>query len=65
MQSSDHFGSGSDISDEEDEDGGWLAQSTFDLGNPPVSARNRQSDRRSSSSSGFDVSATFLLREAG
>jgi len=52
MQSSDQFGSSSDASDDEEEDGGWLTQSTFDLGNPP-SARHR-SDRRLLNSSEFD-----------
>ena len=57
MQSSDHFGpSSSDASDDEEEDGGWLAHSTFDLGNPPVSARHHSGDRRPLSSSAFDVS---------
>lgn len=56
MQSSDQFGSpSSDTSDDEDEDGGWLAHSTFDLGNPPVYARRHSSDRRPLGSE-FDVS---------
>ncbi|KIM86236.1 hypothetical protein PILCRDRAFT_65387 [Piloderma croceum F 1598] len=55
MQSSDQFGSpSSDASDDEDEDGGWLAHSTFDLGNPPVYARHHSSDRRPLGSSEFD-----------
>ena len=57
MQSSDHFGSSlSDTSDDDEEDGGWLAHSTFDLSNPPVSARHHSTDRRPLSPSGFDVS---------
>jgi serine/threonine-protein phosphatase 6 regulatory subunit 3 len=57
MQSSEQFGSSSsDASDDEDEDGGWLAHSTFDLGNPPVYTRRHSSDRRPLGSSEFDVS---------
>ncbi|KAJ7878983.1 SIT4 phosphatase-associated protein-domain-containing protein, partial [Mycena olivaceomarginata] len=45
-------------SDDEDEDGdggGWLTQSTFALGNPPVSSRHLQgSERRPLGASGFD-----------
>ncbi|KAJ7154198.1 SIT4 phosphatase-associated protein-domain-containing protein, partial [Mycena filopes] len=46
-------------SDDEDEDdgGGWLSQSTFALGNPPVSSRHLQgagSERRPLGASGFD-----------
>ena len=57
MQHPDPFGSSSDASDDEEEDGGWLAHSTFDLGSPPISARHHSSDRRPLSASGFDVSA--------
>lgn len=52
-------------SDDEDEDGdggGWLTQSTFALGNPPVSSRHLQgSERRPLGASGFDVSGSFFL----
>ncbi|TDL24973.1 SAPS-domain-containing protein [Rickenella mellea] len=45
----------SDGSDDEDEDnGGWLTQSKFDLGPPPVSARNQIASRQPLSSSGFE-----------
>ena len=54
MQSSDHLGSGDENSDEEEE-GGWLAQSTFELRPPPVTARQHDNDRRPLSASGFEV----------
>ena len=54
MQSSDHFSSDEASSDEE-EDGGWLAQSHFDLRPPPVSARQHNGNRRPLSSSEFEV----------
>ncbi|EGO21202.1 hypothetical protein SERLADRAFT_452336 [Serpula lacrymans var. lacrymans S7.9] len=50
IQSSEHFGSSSD---EEEEDGGWLAHSTFDLGNPPLPSRH-QSEGQMQLSSAFD-----------
>ncbi|KAI0822811.1 SAPS-domain-containing protein [Trametes gibbosa] len=53
MQSSDHLGSSDEASDEE-EDGGWLAQSTFELPPPPVTARQHEDARRPLSSSGFE-----------
>lgn len=53
--------SSSDGSDDEDEDGGWLAQSKFDLGPPPVSARNHNNGRRPLSPSGFDVSVHHFV----
>ncbi|PPQ76470.1 hypothetical protein CVT26_012907, partial [Gymnopilus dilepis] len=52
MGSADQFGSSSD---EEDEDEGWLTQSTFGLNHPPVSSRTF-GERRPLSSSGFDDS---------
>ena len=54
MQSSDHLESEDENSDEE-EDGGWLAQSTFELRPPPVTARQHDHDRRPLSASGFEV----------
>jgi len=59
MHSSDTFGSSG--SDDEDEEGGWLSQSTFALGAPPVSARHGSVERAERrplplSTSGFDVS---------
>lgn len=62
MHSSEHFSSDEASSDEE-EDGGWLAQSTFDLRPPPpVTARqhNAGEGRRPLSSSGFDVRSPYL-----
>ncbi|KAG1756903.1 SIT4 phosphatase-associated protein-domain-containing protein [Suillus paluster] len=54
MHSGEQFNSSSDASDEdEDEDGGWLAQSSFDLGRPPMSRRSN-GNRQEISSSGFD-----------
>ncbi|KAI0797491.1 SAPS-domain-containing protein [Abortiporus biennis] len=50
---SDHFSSDEGSSDGE-EDGGWLAQSTFDLRPPPVAARSHTPERRPLSPSGFD-----------
>ncbi|KAF7364013.1 hypothetical protein MSAN_01060000 [Mycena sanguinolenta] len=43
-------------SDDDDEDGGgWLSQSTFSLGNPPMSSRHLQgSERRPLGAGGFD-----------
>ncbi|KAJ3514203.1 hypothetical protein NLJ89_g2505 [Agrocybe chaxingu] len=49
MGSSDHFGSSSD---EDDEDEGWLTQSTFGLTNPPLSSRTF--GERRPLGSGFD-----------
>jgi len=54
MQSAEHFESADEASDDEEEDGGWLAHSTFDLRPPPVSARQHEADRRPLSTSGFD-----------
>jgi serine/threonine-protein phosphatase 6 regulatory subunit 3 len=53
MHSREQFNS-SDASDEDDDEdgGGWLAQSTFDLGRPPL-GRNT-GNRQDVSSSGFD-----------
>ncbi|KAH7915316.1 SIT4 phosphatase-associated protein-domain-containing protein [Hygrophoropsis aurantiaca] len=64
MQSSENFGSSSDASDE-DEDGGWLAQSTFDLGKPPLPRRNHN-NRHESNANGFGDAFTpsGSLREA-
>ncbi|KAI6103591.1 SIT4 phosphatase-associated protein-domain-containing protein [Pisolithus sp. B1] len=57
----------SDASDDEDEDGGWLAHSTFDLGKPPA-ARRHQNNTQTSTSNGFDDafcgSSSGPLREA-
>ncbi|KAI6131908.1 SIT4 phosphatase-associated protein-domain-containing protein [Pisolithus thermaeus] len=58
----------SDASDDEDEeDGGWLAHSTFDLGKPPA-ARRHQNSTQTSTSNGFDDafcgSSSGPLREA-
>ncbi|KAG1794856.1 SIT4 phosphatase-associated protein-domain-containing protein [Suillus plorans] len=53
MHSREQFHASSDASDEdEDEDGGWLAQSTFDLGRPPL--RRNTGNQQEISSSGFD-----------
>lgn len=53
---SSHAASSSDDgSDDEDEDGGWLAQK-FALGAPPLSARNRTSERAPLETSDFDAS---------
>ncbi|TFK90277.1 SAPS-domain-containing protein [Polyporus arcularius HHB13444] len=54
IQSSDHTGSSDEASDDEDEGGGWLAQSTFELRPPPVTARQHDNGRRPLSASGFD-----------
>ncbi|KAI0736702.1 SAPS-domain-containing protein, partial [Fomitopsis betulina] len=58
MQSAEHFESADEASDDEEEDGGWLAHSTFDLRPPPVSARQHEVDRRPLRTSGFDESFT-------
>lgn len=61
MHSREQFHSSSDASDEdEDEDGGWLAQSTFDLGRPPL--RRNTGNQQEISSSGFDVGISPLYR---
>lgn len=57
MHSSEFFSS--DASDDEDEEGGWLAHSTFDLGKPPP-ARRLHNNTAVSSSDGFDVRAPFV-----
>ncbi|KXN91442.1 Extragenic suppressor of kinetochore protein 1 [Leucoagaricus sp. SymC.cos] len=54
IQSSNHIGESSDSSDEEE--GGWLSQSNFNLGSPPISARRLQAERRPLDVSGFDDS---------
>jgi len=52
MSTSDHH---FDSDDEDDDGGGWLSQSTFALGNPPVSSRHLQgSERRPLGAGGFD-----------
>ncbi|GBE81848.1 Extragenic suppressor of kinetochore protein [Sparassis crispa] len=57
MQSAEHFESSDEASDDEEEDSGWLAHSTFDLPSPPVSARQHiNNGRRPLSSNGFDDS---------
>lgn len=49
--------------DDDDDGGGWLSQSTFALGNPPLSSRHIQgSERRPLGTGGFDVSALVSLR---
>lgn len=53
MQSSDNFGSSG--SDEDDEDGGWLSQSTFTLSTPPISSRHQSIERRPLDVNGFEV----------
>ncbi|KAH9931705.1 SAPS-domain-containing protein [Epithele typhae] len=47
---SEHLGSADDGSDD-DEDGGWLAQSRFELRPPPVTARQHDGDRKPLSAS--------------
>ncbi|KAF8843655.1 SAPS-domain-containing protein [Paxillus ammoniavirescens] len=65
LQSGEYFISDTS-DDEDDEDGGWLAQSTFDLGKPPPARRHHS--EQSSSVSGFDdtfdPSTPGALREA-
>ncbi|KAI0957676.1 hypothetical protein AcW1_005989 [Taiwanofungus camphoratus] len=56
MQSAEHFESADEASDDEEEDGGWLAHSTFELRPPPVHARQHDSGRRPLSSNGFEDS---------
>ncbi|KAJ6531096.1 hypothetical protein B0H19DRAFT_470026 [Mycena capillaripes] len=52
MSTAEHFESDDD---EDDDGGGWLSQSTFSLGNPPVSSRHLQgSERRPLGAGGFD-----------
>lgn len=58
---SSHAASSSDDgSDDEDEDGGWLAQ-RFALGAPPLSARNRTTERAPLETSDFDASHSCLV----
>lgn len=58
---SSHAASSSDDgSDDEDEDGGWLAQK-FALGAPPLSARNRTTERAPLETSDFDASHSFSV----
>ena len=47
-----------DGSDEDDEDGGWLAQK-FDAADPPVSARSHSSERRPLDPGGFEVMSLY------
>ncbi|KAL5532801.1 SIT4 [Sanghuangporus sanghuang] len=56
-----HITSSDDNSDEEDEDGGWLAQK-FDISDPPITARNHSSDRRPLDPGGLED--PFTPREA-
>lgn len=61
IQSSNHIGESSDSSDEEE--GGWLSQSNFNLGSPPISARRQgagMTERRPLGASGFDVRFVYL-----
>jgi serine/threonine-protein phosphatase 6 regulatory subunit 3 len=58
MNSSDRFGSSG--SDDDDEDGGWLTQSTFTLQAPPLSARH---DSPSQGGSGFEDAFNPLTRQ--
>ncbi|KAH7889332.1 SIT4 phosphatase-associated protein-domain-containing protein [Phlebopus sp. FC_14] len=51
MHSAEYFSSDAS-DDEDDEDGGWLAQSTFDLGKPPPARRHQGTTH--ASSRGFD-----------
>ncbi|OBZ65736.1 Extragenic suppressor of kinetochore protein 1, partial [Grifola frondosa] len=46
IQSSEHLGSSDEASDDEEDDSGWLAHSTFELRPPPVTARQHDNDRR-------------------
>ena len=61
MGTTDTFGSSSSSEDDDDDEGGWLSQSPFSLGNPPMTNLQRRSqpegERRPLSASGFDVSA--------
>ncbi|TFY80035.1 hypothetical protein EWM64_g3980 [Hericium alpestre] len=58
MHATDEFGGSSSSSDaSDDEDGGWLAQSHFEIDHPPpVSARPHNGERRPLSANGFDDS---------
>lgn len=56
MQSGSHLGNDGDTSDDEEDESGWLAHSTFELRPPPVQARQHDGDRRPLSETGFDDS---------
>lgn len=58
MGNSDQFGSSSD---EDDEDEGWLTQSTFGLNPAPVATRPFSEPRRPLSSNGFGVRVVFCI----
>ncbi|KAJ8092425.1 sporulation-induced protein [Marasmius tenuissimus] len=58
MGTADTFGSSSSSEDDDDDEGGWLSQSPFSLGNPPMTNLQRRNqpegERRPLSASGFD-----------
>jgi hypothetical protein len=58
MQSGAHLSNDGDTSDDDEDDSGWLAHSTFDL-RPPVQARQHDGDRRPLSATGFGVRASL------
>ena len=55
QEMSDSTASLSDGSDDDDEGGGWLTQTKFNLRPPPVSVSNHSTTRRPLDPSGFEV----------
>jgi len=56
MQAEEHMSFDGEASDDDEDDSGWLAHSTFDLRPPPVTARQRDTVRQPLGTSGFDDS---------
>ncbi|KAG7093017.1 hypothetical protein E1B28_009314 [Marasmius oreades] len=56
MGTTDTFGNTGFPEDDDDEESGWLSQSTFSLGNPPMTnlRRRNESERRPLGATGFD-----------
>ncbi|KAI0345113.1 SAPS-domain-containing protein [Trametopsis cervina] len=46
MQSGEHMSFDGDASDDDEDDSGWLAHSTFDLRPPPITARQHEASRQ-------------------
>ncbi|KAF8550431.1 SAPS-domain-containing protein [Imleria badia] len=59
-----HAGEYTSDEDEDEDDGGWLTQSTFDLGKPPPARRHNNGQSSSGFEDAFNPSAPGALREA-
>ncbi|KAG9318917.1 SIT4 phosphatase-associated protein-domain-containing protein [Chiua virens] len=64
LHAGENFTYASDDEDDEDNDNGWLAQSTFDLGKPPPARRHNNGQSSSGFDDSFNPTASGTLREA-